>query len=407
MIGVERKEIQDYFFRKFKEKTMSINVLEITSRKLKKKKSGFEHFDHFLDNFSTKLVGTANADIVITNPNISLYTFDFESKNAVFVEIDDAYKLNYAAFFSDYQYEHAKKIYLVPFNLMRQLAVLIPKSPIDKTVIGFTARSGSTLLCRAISQIKNVFVISEPISLTFIARSFDMQTNHSKALFEISVLFLANFAANNGACQLVFKPTMMNLENFDNASGQFCKKIFITRNPYEVTQSLLQRIPLFQRLLLNWLPHPIVHWKLLNFTPAQLKIQFKANFQGRNINVNMLAAYIWWLFPFENMMAMLHSPNKNKIISIHYDDLIAEQKDTMKRIACHLDASDSSLDNALREFSKDSQRGTVLSRKNKHTLSSSEIAKIKKDVAIFLSKYYCFDENYRFPAEHKISGVKS
>lgn len=382
---------------------MAIDVYEITSRKKKKQKSGLERFDHSLKNFKLHKTGQCSVDSFLNSPNISLYLFDFKKKYALFVEFDSSYELNHAPFFSDYQYEKAKKIFLVPLNVFHQLARRIGKLSTTISLMAFTARSGSTLLCKALSHAKESFVITEPMSLIIICQHYNMSTKHGRDIVHDTLLFYSWFANRHGAKTLLLKPHIMFLQPiYELFPNDLKKNIFIYRNPVAVAKSLRQRLPFAQRMLFHTVLKSVIRKVLLDIIPKDVKEYFYRDFPCPNANMNEIGTFIWWLFPFEEMVKILqHHAEECMIFS--YEELIANPEENMKSLWNFFNFKHERLQNALEEFSQDSQRGTVLSRRRKNVLFEFEIRKIEQDVHRFLNHHYSYNQNYTLEKTEPLS----
>ena len=92
---------------------------------------------------------------------LSLYSIDFDNKLVAFIEISNTSDLNKAPLYYQAQYEHAKKIYLLPLKFFLSFNY----SPVqDKkcVLIYSVGRCGSTLLSNIFRNISGTCSISEP-----------------------------------------------------------------------------------------------------------------------------------------------------------------------------------------------------------------------------------------------------
>lgn len=382
---------------------MVIDVYEIISRKQKKQQSGLERFDHTLKNFHYRKIGEEPIETILNSKNISLYLFDFQRKYAIFVEVEKPSELNHAAFFSDYQYEHATKLFLVSLNAFHQIAQRIAHVSTQLSLVGFTARSGSTLLCKALSHAEEAFVITEPMSLIVIGQHYDMTTHSGRELVQNTLLFYSWFAAHHGATILVLKPHTMFLqilyELFPHAVS---KCVFLYREPVAVVKSLLQRLPFVHRMLFQTILKRVIRNILLDIVPKDVKEHFRRNYPYHKANINELGAFIWWLFPFEEMVKILQHHAADCVV-FSYEEFIATPQESLKRLWTFLGFQEASLQHALEEFAQDSQRGTVLSRSKKQTLYHFEVQRIELDVCRFLNSHYSYNLDYNLQKMANIS----
>ncbi len=98
--------------------------------------------------------------IVVDNPNLSLYCLDDERKEALFVETPPEVDLSQAPFYYVTQYEHALRLIALSYDRFHQIADDIPLSRL--IVIHSTGRCGSTLISQAFNTVEGVRSLSEP-----------------------------------------------------------------------------------------------------------------------------------------------------------------------------------------------------------------------------------------------------
>ena len=119
-------------------------------------------------NFRLRETGQLPAEKILENPNITLYSLDFENRQAVFVETPADVNLSQAPFYFVTQYEKAKRILTIPFETMLQLAQSVPVDDNRLVFIYSVGRCGSTLASQIFAQIPGVINISEPDALTLL-----------------------------------------------------------------------------------------------------------------------------------------------------------------------------------------------------------------------------------------------
>src|SRR5262245_45776999 len=114
-----------------------------------------------LADFSLGAGAEVDADIVLNQPNMSLYCLDDAQKCAIFVELPSDVDLAAAPFVYLTQYEQAQRIIAVPYETFRQLARGLPEVQ-HLIVIYITGRSGSTLLSHVFNALDSVRSFAEP-----------------------------------------------------------------------------------------------------------------------------------------------------------------------------------------------------------------------------------------------------
>ncbi|NIM92152.1 MAG: hypothetical protein GTO18_00345 [Anaerolineales bacterium] len=119
-------------------------------------------------NFRLRETGQLPAGEILENPHITLYSLDFENRQAVFVETPAHVNLSQASFYFFTQYEKAKRVLTIPFETMIQLAKSVTIDDNRLVFIYSVGRCGSTLASQIFAQVPGVINISEPDALTLL-----------------------------------------------------------------------------------------------------------------------------------------------------------------------------------------------------------------------------------------------
>lgn len=107
-------------------------------------------------------------EFLATDMTWSLFCYDAKSRQAVFVELPGDIDLSETPFAYVTQFNMAKRVLLVSFDELEELARLAPCP--DKIVMVYSiGRCGSTLVSNILSYVPNVWSISEPDPLTNLA----------------------------------------------------------------------------------------------------------------------------------------------------------------------------------------------------------------------------------------------
>jgi len=118
-----------------------------------------------LSDFRYTDVGVVESNVVVENPEISLYCLDDEGKKAIFVELPAGIELTKAPFVYDAQLKNAQRLYAVPYELFTRLASTLPE--VHRPIfIHISGRSGSTLLSHVFNDSNVVISLSEPDVVT-------------------------------------------------------------------------------------------------------------------------------------------------------------------------------------------------------------------------------------------------
>jgi len=119
-----------------------------------------------LNNFRLREQGRLPASDILENPHITLYSLDFERKQAVFVEMPADVDLSQAPFFITAQHETAAQIWTTSFETMLKLSQSIDLDDSRLISIYSVGRCGSTLASQIFAQVPGVINISEPAVLS-------------------------------------------------------------------------------------------------------------------------------------------------------------------------------------------------------------------------------------------------
>jgi hypothetical protein len=119
-----------------------------------------------IKDFELRECGQIDAGQILTNERISLYAFDFEAGQAVFVETAPPDQLSDAPFYYQAQYENTVRVMTLPIESMIGLAQSVPLDDSKLIFIHSMGRCGSTLAGRLLAQLPGVINMSEPDALT-------------------------------------------------------------------------------------------------------------------------------------------------------------------------------------------------------------------------------------------------
>ncbi|MBE2224652.1 MAG: hypothetical protein IAF02_24140 [Anaerolineae bacterium] len=130
-----------------------------------------------LNNFRLREQGQLPASDILENPYITLYSLDFEHKQAVFVEMPTDVDLSQAPFVVTAQHEHAKRVWTISFEALLMLAQAVDLDDSRLVSIYSVGRCGSTLASQIFAQIPGVINISEPAVLSQLVVARNIETD--------------------------------------------------------------------------------------------------------------------------------------------------------------------------------------------------------------------------------------
>ena len=124
-----------------------------------------------ISDFHLREAGQVSAEEILENPCITLYSFDFENRRAVFVETPADIDFSQMPFYFVAQYENARRVITVSFETLLHLTQSITLDDTRLIFIHSVGRSGSTLASQIFAQIPGIINISEPDVLTLLVRA--------------------------------------------------------------------------------------------------------------------------------------------------------------------------------------------------------------------------------------------
>lgn len=135
-----------------------------------------------MEGFHLRELGELPAERILENPHLTLYSLDFENREAMFVETPADVDLSQAPFYSVKQREKAECVLAVPFETMIQLAQSVTVDDDRLVFIYSVGRCGSTLASQVFAQIPGIINVSEPDALTQLVIARNAKTHPEKDL---------------------------------------------------------------------------------------------------------------------------------------------------------------------------------------------------------------------------------
>ena len=132
--------------------------------------------------FELRENGQIDAQEILTNDHITLYAFDLENGQAMFVEAASPAELSQAPFYYQAQYESTVRVITISFETMIQLAQSVTLDDGRLIFIHSMGRCGSTLAGKILAQVSGVTNISEPDTLTQLVAARFMQPDQQGML---------------------------------------------------------------------------------------------------------------------------------------------------------------------------------------------------------------------------------
>jgi len=304
--------------------------------------------------FQVRDGGAIDPQIVLREPNLSLYCLDFEQRQALFVETPQETDLSLAPFLYQAQYAAARRLLQVPFETLHRLAAEVVIDPQRLILIYSIGRCGSTLVSRAFREIEGVDSISEPDVFTqmlFTWGASDLDGAEKAELWKSCTLLQCapGKIRHATAWALKFRSEVTNLWPLFYAIFPEAKVIFLYRSARTWARSFLRMIG-------------------VDDPAAPLPVGFLRAFLGRTIprfegqetiSALELAAQVW-LCIVEQCLEM-----QRKGIAIfvtRYEELNAAPRKVLAQMFAYCDLAANAVTNLDTVLEQDSQEGSPLSR---------------------------------------------
>ena len=328
-----------------------------------------------VNDFNLQKSGNIPPRIILENPYITLYSLDFPNNQAIFVETPESINLSVAPFLYDAQYEHAIRVFAVPFGVMVKLAKSIQLNPAKLIFLHSVGRAGSTLASQICSKAMGVVNISEPEALTWLVAaklSNPHVENELNLLFDTCIRFLSKTPAQT-AWVMKGRSFVIELGDWIYKNYPESKNVFLYRDAETWLKSSLQAYTF--DLPEEGMREQEKNLKR-NLSPL---VPLIAKFsKERNIITSEIIS-LMWLSVMEKYMNLYESGFE--MLAIRYENWqIAPHATALAMLQyCGMKIDDNALDDVL---NRDSQAGTHFSRetlsKKGYNLGEEDIKLLKQ-----------------------------
>jgi hypothetical protein len=302
------------------------------------------------ENFVTRSIGTVDAQSIFDNPHVSLYCLDEASGAAWFVETPPEIDLAQAPFYYVAQYDHALRLFVVPYETFHQFADAI--TPAKLIFVHSIGRCGSTLISKALNTVEGVRSLSEPdlyTQILFLRYLDNSRDAHYRRLLRSCTLI---FGKDTPTLALKFRAMCIQLADLLYEEFPDAVQLFLYRNMESWARSMgIETRPPADRRI------PMSEFPLHRQAMTPLRTEFIAA-HGREANPVEWSA-LTWLSLMEHYVALCDAGLP--FLAIRYEDIQAHPKRVLAAAFdyCGLVAD---VDRAYAVFATDSQEGTLLSR---------------------------------------------
>lgn len=294
------------------------------------------------------------AQVVIDDPNVSLYCFDDKAQAAIFVETPPDVHVASAPFTYQAQYEYATRLITLPYDEFHQLADALP-DPDNLILIYSVGRCGSTLISQALDAVEGVSSLSEPdayTQITFMRYMDGSRIDDYRRLIRSSTRFLGK---HSPTLALKFRSTVIHVGDLFYDVYPQAHNLFLYRN----ARTWLQSMTSLNNTVIGDIPE---EEQDLDFVAnlAPMTSDFVARYGRDPLPVEFTS--LLWLSEMDKYLK-LHAQGI-PFWATRYEDIKAQPQAVLAALCetCGLGAA--AVEQAYSVFGKDSQAGTPLSQDN-------------------------------------------
>ena len=342
-----------------------------------------------LKDFSCTDGGEVDPNVVVENPQISLYCFDDIDRQAIFVELPADVDLTKAPFVYQSQYENAQRLIAVPYETFNQLAKTLPEIQ-QPIFIYITGRSGSTLLSHVFNDSNVVASLSEPdVATQFLHLRHSWERNRTSELHRLAqntmrFLFKSYHARGIQTHALKFRSEGLQVMDLFQSAFPQAKNLFLYRDAIGWATS-------FYRLLKS---DGIPEYSPVSFWQSNFETIFTVDFSHfrqylddgcEQISIPEALA-LWWIASTEWYLAQVE--RGIPVLAVRYADIIQHREEVLGSIFNYCDLPVSGMQLGLSAFDRDSQAGTKLARENSNEGNMTALSEEQlRSVSVILERH--------------------
>ena len=307
----------------------------------------------------------------VLQPNVSLY--HITSKEAIFVETPAGMNIlcsNVSSFVYLSQFINATKIIKMSINDFACLAEKIGDPTVPVLWMSSTGRCGGTMVCKMFETVPGMIAIHEPDAPSHVYHlhaNNKIRMSEYEAILKSMIRIMCN--PRPGVTRVLIKPrplcTFMIEDIYKVCPG--VRHIFIYRNSLDTMRSLLAVMAHEPYLVvLRTCTDAVWFSNIFPYFRYVLRFYFTSNrkdAQGMPVEIKTIcmAATSWAshiLYARERMVL------EQITFSLKYEDILSRPKEVIMQIFERLGIDIIHTDRAVASLSRDSQRGSPLSREN-------------------------------------------
>jgi hypothetical protein len=307
---------------------------------------------------------SVSAQIIIDERIWHPYCLERDKRRVIFLELSPEIDLSNEAFIYQRQFSDAQRLLAVPYDLLPEISKQVELS--QKLLFIFSiGRCGSTLLNQILNQVEGTYCLSEPDVISDVSLSRNKQ-EYSDADYKLIIESCTRLQAyalrqdNVAIIGIKYRSLASDLMDLFYECFPDAHYIFMYRNA------------------INWVASFYSFYRRLDtpkvFSGAEL-IEYYGSENDTLITLDMISRYIDLareeIFLEEFIVCLLlHTldkylqafENKIPLYALHYEDFVVQKEQGITELLNYLGIANSQLENALKGFQEDSQRGTSLAQ---------------------------------------------
>ncbi len=312
--------------------------------------------------------------VVVGNPQVSLYCLDHRRRRAVFVETPAEVDVFAEPFLYQAQARWARRLIVLPYAELHRLAGAAGDPPARIIWIWSVGRCGSTLLSRMFGKAARCLSLSEPDVYTQ-AVVEGLPPGEAAPLLRSVTRLLGTPRSPSRPTHLAIKvrAVCFPLAGLLHEVFPEAKNVFLYRGAEGVvtsSQRAFRRFPSLFWLLDALSALPVARWGVypaLGFFAEPLRRVLPLDDppslweMSRLGGVGMIGAL--WLAMMEQYLKFHRGGLP--MIAVRYEDLAARPEPMLRALFAHCELPDEDVARAMLALGEDSQRGSILERRKK------------------------------------------
>ena len=305
---------------------------------------------------------TIDAQVIVENPNISIYCLDHENRRALFVETPADIDLSKAPFYYQAQYENAVNLFAVSYEVLHRLANDISIDSKHLILIYSVGRCGSTLISSVLNQVEDIVSLSEPDIYTQLVEIREWDGSNDAEVSELlqtcTKILCKSPMQNTDPHRLAIKFRSFCIEIADLMFKYLpdAKIIFLYRDADTWLKSAV-------RAFVHDDINSVGNLESIEAWLRQLVSLIDKHLSGNSESLSIAKiGTLMWLSMMERYLKLYQEGVP--MLAVRFNTLTTLPKQVIKRIFDYCDISISDFEDIFKIFDRDSQEGTVLSRTN-------------------------------------------